>query len=95
MLIIGVGVGFVPLRSGTLLVGSCSAAMSAACHLSAIDKGRGDEIVLEKLMWGVVESRSDGVGHCSFSDEAVDKPQEGELYAGLCAQVSTALEAAK
>jgi len=86
VLIVGVGVGFVPLRPGTNLVGSCSAAMSAACHLSTADKERGDEIAVKKLMWGVVEVQSNGAGHCSFSDEAVENPKEGELYAGPRAQ---------
>lgn len=63
------------LRFGGIPVaGSCSAAISAACHPDS-DEGK----VWEKaLRWGVVDSSA--VGHCSFSSEPVSVPVRGRLY---------------
>jgi hypothetical protein len=37
-------------------------------------------------MWGVADVQSDAAGHRAFFSEEVEKPQEGELYAGRCEQ---------
>lgn len=82
MVLVLFGIGFVPLQPGTNLVGSCSVAMSAACHPLPSSKSGGQGLAFQKLKWGVVSARPGEVGHCSFSDGAVEMPQKGELYAG-------------
>lgn len=63
-------------KPGIQLVGSCSAAISAACH------GRSDIDTTAPLQWGVTSEDGAQIGHCSFSDRAVAFPREGALYAG-------------
>ncbi|KAK1500813.1 hypothetical protein CTAM01_06265 [Colletotrichum tamarilloi] len=63
------------LRFGVMPVaGSCSAAISAACHPGS-DEGKMWE---KTLRWGVVDSST--VGPCSFSSEPVSVPVCGRLY---------------
>lgn len=82
MLLVAVGIGYTPHQRGTTLVGSCSAAISAACHASPSDT-EGKDLVDQKIQWGVVSVRpEDGVGHCSFSDGPVGTLEKGRLYAG-------------
>lgn len=83
LLVVGIGAGYIPLPPGSTLVGSCSAAISAACHILPSEGEDGVEMSRRKLMWGVVGTRSDGVGHCALSDKEVERPQKGELYAGM------------
>lgn len=65
------------------LMGSCSAAISAACHPPGSD---GDASV-HPVMWGtLVENNgkaADGVGHCSSTSFEVERPVKGKRYAGL------------
>jgi hypothetical protein len=76
--------GFRRYNDGIPLVGSCSAAISAACHRPNVDNmayGR-------PVMWGVLapdmdENGGGEVGHCCFSSFGVGKPVKGNLYAGL------------
>ncbi|KAL0253431.1 hypothetical protein SLS55_010410 [Diplodia seriata] len=69
------------LPPGMPVAGSCSVAIAAACHAP---EGTAET---EPVMWGAVpgkeEERDDGVvvGHCAFSNEEVDVPVEGRLYA--------------
>ncbi|KAL3463519.1 hypothetical protein BJX64DRAFT_276406 [Aspergillus heterothallicus] len=88
-IVIGVSVGILlPLglvltglrqfRSGMPVAGSCSLAITAACHSHNADRL---EMEYKRLKWGVVESSTDGdIGHCAFSDEKVDMPVDGRLY---------------
>lgn len=89
VLVTTIGISFIPYKAGTNLVGSCSAAISAACHPLPTQKSQGDELIYKKVKWGVVGDHSDGVGHCSFSDEAVELPQKGKVYAGSYTSGST------
>ena len=83
LMIIAIGTGYIPHRPGINIVGSCSAAISAACHPSSSSEGSSKgELAYKKLQWGVVSESADGVGHCSFSDGPVELPQKGKLYAG-------------
>jgi hypothetical protein len=82
MLITGIGMGYVPLKPGINKAGSCSAAMSAACHNIAWDGVDGHTASTGRVKWGVVGRGLDGVGHCAFSTKEVEFPQEGEFYAG-------------
>jgi hypothetical protein len=71
--------GYVPYQRGMPLVGSCSLAISAACHPG--EHVYGSRIATQKMKWGAVAS-NDGVGHCTFSAEEVGPPVVGEMYAG-------------
>jgi len=76
--------GFRRYPAGMPLVGSCSAAISAACHPPTADT----EAALRAVKWGVVSSADRGVvGHCSFSSWEVGVPVEGEMYAGSSVKV--------
>ena len=73
--------GFRKYEPGMPLAGSCSAAISAACHAP-----EGDEMASTRpVMWGVVGGADDvdnnGVGHCSFSSLGVSRLVPGRLYA--------------
>ncbi|KAI9767495.1 MAG: hypothetical protein M1835_007039 [Candelina submexicana] len=82
LLIFVLGLGARRLNAGMQLAGSCSAAISAACHQPPDDDGAASLPVL----WGKLpkEFMKEGqIGHCCFSSFSVDKPVVGELYAGL------------
>ncbi len=92
MLVAIVAVGFIPYRGGITLVGSCSMAMSAACHPASKDDvsfrdGDSDSderaIAWEKVQWGAMGTGSGDIGHCGFSAEDVSTPVKGYEYAGL------------
>ncbi len=63
-------------QEGMPLAGSCSAAISAACHRPEEDV----DAATKPVMWGVVSSDK-GVGHCCFTSFEVTRPIHGELYA--------------
>jgi hypothetical protein len=72
--------GFRRYDSRIPIVGSCSAAISAACHRPADD----EDAALEAVKWGVVEREdTGGVGHCCLSSFEVREPVEGARYAGM------------
>lgn len=61
------------------LVGSCSAAISAACHKSSEEPSAS----LLPLQWGCTDSDTAGsIGHCAFSSLEVTPPVPGYFYAG-------------
>ena len=83
-----IAVGFVPYKRGMPLAGSCSLAVSAACHPAEWEgklHGDGTEqqnvAATGQLKWGVVSTGQDGIGHCSFSEGAVKAPEIGKKYA--------------
>lgn len=78
--------GFRRFKSGMPVAGSCSLAISAACH--PWDKKRDGAdgelqgIEYRLLRWGA-EPRLPGtgdIGHCAFSDGYVTTPEDGVLY---------------
>ncbi|KAL6705062.1 hypothetical protein ACN47E_007321 [Coniothyrium glycines] len=79
MVIVLLAVGFIPYKKGMPPAGSCSLAISAACHSVGQDID-GDEVSMEKLQWGVVSVDEDGIGHCAFSAGEVEPLVEGEMY---------------
>lgn len=92
VLLIGIAHGFRTYEPGIPLVGTCSAAISAACHPPTGD----DRASTKLIMWGSCghadrfeaadqsASAQDGeVGHCSMTSLTVERPVEGALYAGL------------
>ncbi|KIW04859.1 uncharacterized protein PV09_04041 [Verruconis gallopava] len=65
-------------KPGIPLAASCSAAISAACHL---ERNEPDAAVLP-LLWGVAASEQwDRIGHCAFSSLGVREPVDGNRYA--------------
>ena len=69
--------GFRRYHSGLPLAGSCSLAISAACHRPADDP----DAAKLPLMWGEVETDDTEVGHCCFSSKEVKTPVVHRLYA--------------
>jgi hypothetical protein len=67
------------------IVGSCSMAISAACHSAP---GEGIIASTEALQWGVVPGMlsAEGAGHCCFSRHKVELPEPGHMYAGVIGQ---------
>ena len=83
VVVIGLAHGFRKYSSGMPVAGSCSAAISAACH-----PPDGDTKASSKpILWGVVGSggirdyEGRPIRHCSFTSFEVESPEEGELYA--------------
>jgi hypothetical protein len=82
----GIGIGRKRFRNRSMPVaGSCSLAISAACHLAAGE----DQLKapLLPLKWGVTGFKKDDstgeiVGHCAFSSKEVESPQPGQVFAG-------------
>jgi hypothetical protein len=58
-------------------VGSCSAAISAACH----PLGDEADVALVPVKWGVV-GVDKGVGHCALSGRHVSPPISFRVYMG-------------
>lgn len=81
MVIAAIGFGYVPYKPGMPLAGSCSAAISAACHNEEWDEVDGAVAARERLKWGVVGVGPDGVGHCALSTKGVTFPEKGKMYA--------------
>jgi hypothetical protein len=81
-LILGVGMGLRRYKSGMPLAGSCSAALSAACHPLADEP----DVALLPVKWGVV-SVAEGVGHCALSSRYVSPPITWRWYAGRTADI--------
>ena len=62
------------------LVGSCSLAISAACHRPPGDQ----DAAFKPVQWGAVKHETDqGPGHCCFTTYNVEPPIPGQLYAGF------------
>ena len=70
--------GFRKLDSGMPLVGSCSLAISAACHRPPNDQDASRLL----LKWGAVSHETErGPGHCCFTSFDVEEPIVGQRYA--------------
>ena len=64
---------------GIPLVGTCSAAIAAACHLPAFEDTA--KAGFRRLAWGVTGSNGE-MGHCAFSANLVEEPMVNHLYMG-------------
>jgi len=80
-LLTAAGMGYKPFAAEITTVGSCSAAISAACHAWGADS---EGIVGKKVRWGDVGIVPNlGVRHLTLSSQKeVRKPIYGEVYAG-------------
>lgn len=75
----GVLNGFRRYNPGIPLVGSCSAAISAACHRPNDDSSAS----LLPLQWGCVDTDSgNNTGHCCLTSFDVTSPENGHFYTG-------------
>lgn len=75
----GVLNGFRRYNASIPLVGSCSAAISAACHRPSDDSSASQL----PLKWGCINTDSgNNIGHCSLSSFEVTAPEDGLFYAG-------------
>ena len=86
LLILGWIDDFRRLPSGMSLVGSCSAAISAACHTK---HDKLEEMVQKPLEWGIV-STSQEISHCTFTDKigSTRIPRDGEFVANASRRVT-------
>ena len=75
VVLIGILHGFRRYKPGAPLVGSCSAAISAACHRPNEDV----DAPYKPVMWGAVKS-SNPIGHCCLTSFEVTKPVPGKEY---------------
>ncbi|KAF2186208.1 hypothetical protein K469DRAFT_706868 [Zopfia rhizophila CBS 207.26] len=60
------------------IAGSCSTAISAACHAPDDEPEDGANLPMK---WGVVNDNW-GVGHCAFTSREVTAVRHGRTYAG-------------
>ncbi len=82
MVISMIASGYIQYKRGMPLAGTCSLAISAACHpTDRVESGQ--SIGEKKLQWGVVSTSDDEVGHCAFSADGVGAVVKGKLYGGL------------
>ena len=85
LVLIGITCGFLKSKGNMPLAGSCSAAISAACHPPESDV----DAPLKPVMWGTItdslglEDGETGIGHCSFTSLPVEAPIIGKEYAGI------------
>ena len=82
VVLIGIANGFRKVREGMPFAGSCSAAISAACHPPKADVNASSK----RVKWGAVaatDANDPHVGHCSFTSFEVETPIVGRRYAGL------------
>lgn len=79
LLLFALVLGMQRFKPGMPLAGSCSIAISTACH---VPEGTSE---FEPLMWGVVPRYAGDVdcasAHCSFGNELLERPVSGRLYA--------------
>lgn len=80
--LVGLILGTFRYAEGMPLAGSCSAAISAACHQPTEDS----HASLKAVQWGAITTHvretMDGerVRHCSFTSFPVENPIVGDLY---------------
>ena len=59
------------------IAGSCSAAISAACHVASDEP---ENSSTKGVRWGVVSVQRGGIGHCSFSSLEVGEVESEQYY---------------
>lgn len=76
LLLVVIANGFRKYKQGMPLAGSCSAAISAACHRPKDDV----DAAVFPVLWGAVGTEGP-IGHCCFTSFEVSAPVKGESYA--------------
>ena len=82
LLMTAYAIGMRRLGGSMPIGGTCSVAISAACHPPATDTNAS----LLPVRWGALNGigeQEGGVGHCTFTSHEVVTPVEGRLYAGI------------
>lgn len=81
IIIFAICLGYRRFDGSMPLVGSCSTAISAACHAAPWDI----QAPTNALQWGSVSGMTspEGVGHCCFASSSVSEPVPGQEYAGI------------
>jgi hypothetical protein len=85
MLLAALGVGRKRFKTAMPISSTCSASISAMCHLPKSENR--EDAALHPVKWGVtsfdgISADGSRFGHCSFSTRAVQAPEDGQLYAG-------------
>ncbi|KAH6638910.1 hypothetical protein C7974DRAFT_421557 [Boeremia exigua] len=80
MVVAIIGFGYIPYKPGMPVAGSCSLAISAACHPEQHSETGYGLLSEQKLQWGVVSTSTDGIGHCAFSSKEVGVLVKGRMY---------------
>jgi hypothetical protein len=86
MIVLMVGIGFIPYARGMPFAASNSMAISAACHTVEVFEANeavegNNDAATRRIQWGVMRAADGDVpGHCGFSAEHVEAPVKGELY---------------
>jgi hypothetical protein len=80
MMAVVIGCGIIPYKRGMPLAGSCSLAISAACHPEQDSEDASTLLSEQKLQWGVVNTSVDGIRHCAFSSREVGTLVKGRTY---------------
>lgn len=86
MILLAFVVGNRRLKTSIPSPGTCSAFISAMCHVSGDELG--EEAAMLPVKWGVtsfdgVDQDGEAYGHCSISYRKVSMPEVGQLYAGF------------
>ena len=76
MVLTVIATGFRRFRPGIPVAGSCSLAISAACHPPPDDVNAS----VLPVKWGVVRDDSDGMTHCTFTSQETHLPMAGHMY---------------
>lgn len=67
-----------------LVVGTCSFAISAACHVPPAEMEECPDLACQPLRWGVTDMNPKGISHCSCTHyRSVASPTKEGLYAGI------------
>ncbi|KAH4938710.1 hypothetical protein HBI79_057550 [Parastagonospora nodorum] len=77
LLVAIIAAGCARFKTGMPVVGSCSAAISAACQPLGEDDG---DAAVAAIQWGEMGRCRNGIRHCGFSREEVREPLIGEWY---------------
>lgn len=77
LLLILIAIGMISSNTAIPMVGTCSSAISAACHCWPSEQ---EGLELKPIMWGEVSVDSAGIRHCAFSAGEVKPPKEGRMY---------------
>lgn len=77
--VVAIGMGFQRFKSEMPVASSCSVAIAAACHRPKDDV----DAAYLPVQWGeIYDHRTNEMGHCCFTSQAVEPLVPGRMYAG-------------
>lgn len=81
---LGIAFGFRKYTQGAPLIGSSSAAISAACHPPKLDiDAPSRSLVFGEVLLNEKNAKDRQTGHCCFTSYHVSRPSKGKMYTGL------------